>query len=101
MTNTATEAPIQAAPNAAVPADVENVLDSARDTIDRIEGEVDRLNDLMVEFCLLDFDPSGEGLVEECVDDLGAAANELFNILNRRFEMLRREVTTAGDDDGD
>jgi hypothetical protein len=85
-------------PRDPLPDDVKKVLDRAGATVEQIEVEVDELNDLMFELFRLGFDPSGEGLVEELADDLGVAANDLFNTLNRRFEMLRREVTTAGGD---
>jgi hypothetical protein len=102
MTNTATRTATQAAPveppNDAVRDDLKDILDRARDAIQEIEVGVDNLNGLMVEL-MLAADLPNRAEVEALADSLGTEANELFSILDRHLEELRRDITAAAEDD--
>jgi hypothetical protein len=84
--------------------EVKRILNEARDAIREIEIGVDELNSLIVELLLLadipDRDERDE--VEQPANDVGVEANTLFEELDRRFEMLRKEIAaTIGGDDKD
>jgi hypothetical protein len=68
--------------------ETKRILNESQDALSEIEGGVDQINQLMVEFLL-----SG-GLSEDAqklADDVGAEANTLFEELGRRLEMLRKD----------
>ena len=78
--------------------DVQRVLSEARDVLGKIEGGVDRINELTVELLLSgSLSEEDEGLA----DAVGGGANTLFAELGRRFEALRRVVAADPGDDND
>jgi hypothetical protein len=82
--------------------EVKRILNEARDAIREIEIGVGELNSRIVELLLLadipDRDERDE--VEQLANDVGVEVNTLFEELDRRFEMLRKEIaaTIGGDD---
>ena len=98
MTDTTAQIKSAESENDDVRDDARQILNRARDTLGTIEAEVDALNDTLIEFILALPHQDDAAMLADAV---GAAANELFADLDRRFDELGRELAVSDDDEGE